>query len=181
MEPLILFPVSPTSSPPCARVSSFSPAPAVAVRSSCHTGPAGGYSLPEAYSGSSPSSSRESECVRLWGLSGWLEAWPHPLEPMGRARKSSAGVWPPGRGLWICCCCSRVVEGTGRGQGRGWTFVWVLLRARNFTGYLKVPFVIRLEAQVIISCLSAPFCSHCLEESVSSWVAQSFCAIQNRL
>lgn len=100
----------------------------------------------------------------------------------GEGQKEFCWSLAPGEGaldlLLLLLCC---VAGTGRGQGRGWTFVWVLLRARNFTGYLKVPFVIRLEARVIISCLSAPFCSHCLEESVSSWVAQSFCTIQNRL
>lgn len=55
--------------------------------------------------------------------------------------------------------------GAGRWQGRGSTFVWALLRARNFTRYLKVSFGIRLEARVIFSCLTTPFYSDHLRDT----------------
>lgn len=50
--------------------------------------------------------------------------------------------------------------------------MWALLRARNFTWYLKVSFGVRLEARVI-SCLTAPFYSDHLEDYFSSWVSRS--------
>ena len=67
------------------------------------------------------------------------------------------------------------LPGTRRGQGRGRTFVWALLRARDFTWYRKVSFGIRLDQKirVIFSCLTAPFYSDHLEDYFSSWVSWS--------
>lgn len=61
--------------------------------------------------------------------------------------------------------------GPRRGQGRQRTFVWALLRARNFTWYPKVSFGIRLEARVM-TCLTTPFYSGHLE-GYFSWVSRS--------
>lgn len=59
---------------------------------------------------------------------------PHPLEPAGRSRKSSVGQ-PPEEGaldLLLLLLLQWPLLGPKRGQGRGRTFVWALLRARNY-------------------------------------------------
>lgn len=106
-----------------------------------------------AYSGSSPSPSRESEkCKAFWlALGSFQVVWgfgPWPPEPAGRSRNSAVDQPRGGEALLLL--------GPETGQGRRRTFVWALLRARNFTWYLKVSFGVRLEARMII-CLSTPF------------------------
>lgn len=107
-----------------------------------------------AYSGSSPSLSRESEKCKAFlpALGSFQVVWgfgPCLLEPAGRSRKSSAVDQPRGGEALL-------LLGPKRGQGRRRTFVWALLRARNYTWYLKVSFGVRLEARMMI-CLSTPF------------------------
>lgn len=74
---------------------------------------------------------------------------------------------PPGEGgSGLAALAAPVASSAARRwQGRGRTFVRALLRARNLTQYLKVLLGVRLEAQVVVSCLTTPFYSDHLRDS----------------
>lgn len=86
---------------------------------------------------------------------------------MGRSRKSSVVDQPPGEGgSGLAALAAPVASSAARRwQGRGRTFVRALLRARNLTQYLKVLLGIRLEARVVVSCLTTPFYSDHLRDA----------------
>lgn len=98
-------------------------------------------------------------------LPGCLGFGPHPLEPVGGSRKSSVDQPPGEGGSGLAALAAPVAPSAGRWQGWGRTFVWALLRARNFTQYLKVSLGVRLEARMIISCLTTPFYSDHLRDT----------------
>lgn len=99
-----------------------------------------------AYSGSSPSPSRESKKYKAFFASsrippGHLGFGLCPLEPAGGLERVLLSTSLQGRealDLLLLLLLQWSLPGTRRGQGKGRTFVWALLRARNVTWYLKV-------------------------------------------
>lgn len=86
------------------------------------------------------------------------EAGPPPSsEPVGRAGKSSAVDQTPEEALDLLLLLQWPLLGTGEeGLREGKDLHRGFTRARNLTWYLKVSFGIRLEAQVMVSCVTTP-------------------------